>query len=709
MGDTDAMSTASSGTVAYKCDTRGCSSSSCHDSNNGGETPGVISEQVGGNPQFFDSDNTTRTERCVSASKTIESSSSENFGYGDGSRLEFYEGISGNINRTKHDDAGVDGWANQPLGGEDDAYASIHAGDQRRPSAVSHHESGSGRSSEDFPVWGRGSFASSPGGGVPLVVDGAILKLDWADPLRYHIHLNGGIKGPCAPDEMAGSDARAFPSGVRGRTMGIGPGRGGMGPLDRQGQHPEPSPRWKEAVGSGIGGTVYTLAGTSRSHQQHAHHPRQHSPHLKFDHDRYAQLSPQRAAHPDTGPLPSCAAVTGTLRTERARGYTISDPRSAFALSTASPHRAPYYDVVSTRQKSCDSGGSIGVDGRGRAVSYSGSSTTFYNGGSACPPLSHKHDAAMGASHHQHHQRHQADVMRGHAVPRFQPHPHPNMSTDVRTSSASEFSDRHHRHNFRLQETGAGAGWLAMHHSAASAIGGDKGSSVGPSCCNAGMFSRCSDSGHSRRSSSDLDPRVGTSSWSMTPPRRNTEMEMRHQQRQHNLSPVVGSDGRSWGREGVEAVDPCWPHDFRREGGGQKIEHPSGWIDNSRKAGHPLSSEASASTHRVGHDMHHLQHVEAMDGIGSNRSRTATGIETAVASALRRRAGHGRWEHEHNLVGHENGPPPPPVESHQSFSESADAMLLVDKVCARLFCGSKTSSRICHLTVSPLGFSTWNS
>jgi hypothetical protein len=36
---------------------------------------------------------------------------------------------------------------------------------------------------------------------VPLVIDGVLLKVDWADPLRYHIHLHGGIKGPREQDD----------------------------------------------------------------------------------------------------------------------------------------------------------------------------------------------------------------------------------------------------------------------------------------------------------------------------------------------------------------------------------------------------------------------------------------------------------------------------------------------------------------------------
>jgi hypothetical protein len=44
---------------------------------------------------------------------------------------------------------------------------------------------------------------------VPSFQEGAELKVDWADPLRYHIHLHGSIKGPC--------DAASEHCNVRGR------------------------------------------------------------------------------------------------------------------------------------------------------------------------------------------------------------------------------------------------------------------------------------------------------------------------------------------------------------------------------------------------------------------------------------------------------------------------------------------------------------
>ncbi|CAM9621895.1 unnamed protein product, partial [Scytosiphon promiscuus] len=83
--------------------------------------------------------------------------------------------------------------------------------------------------------------------GVPLVVGGATLKVDWADPLRYHIHLNGGIKGPSAPPEFGMPDGR-LPSrgggggGGCGRTVSgnagcgrAGSGNGGGGGVPRGG------------------------------------------------------------------------------------------------------------------------------------------------------------------------------------------------------------------------------------------------------------------------------------------------------------------------------------------------------------------------------------------------------------------------------------------------------------------------------------------
>lgn len=70
----------------------------------------------------------------------------------------------------------------------------------------------------------RNGESGSGSRGVSLVVDGAVLKVDWADPLRYHIHLNGGIKGPSAPPgEVGMSDGRSILS--RGPSNGSSMGR----------------------------------------------------------------------------------------------------------------------------------------------------------------------------------------------------------------------------------------------------------------------------------------------------------------------------------------------------------------------------------------------------------------------------------------------------------------------------------------------------
>ncbi|CAM9900864.1 unnamed protein product [Ectocarpus sp. 4 AP-2014] len=70
--------------------------------------------------------------------------------------------------------------------------------------------------------------------GVPLVVGGATLKVDWADPLRYHIHLNGGIKGPSAPPEFGVQNGRPASRGAgckegSGNEGGGGAFRGAVG------------------------------------------------------------------------------------------------------------------------------------------------------------------------------------------------------------------------------------------------------------------------------------------------------------------------------------------------------------------------------------------------------------------------------------------------------------------------------------------------
>ena len=72
---------------------------------------------------------------------------------------------------------------------------------------------------ESFAVWEKPAEGQdrNRSGGQPLVVDGAVLKVDWADPLRYHIHLNGGIKGPsAAPPEVRMPDGRSTSRGVNG-------------------------------------------------------------------------------------------------------------------------------------------------------------------------------------------------------------------------------------------------------------------------------------------------------------------------------------------------------------------------------------------------------------------------------------------------------------------------------------------------------------
>ncbi|CAM9444428.1 unnamed protein product, partial [Phaeothamnion confervicola] len=69
----------------------------------------------------------------------------------------------------------------------------------------------------------------------PLMVEGRRLEVDWADPLRYHIHLNGGIKGPLARGPAGGrNDAKGLHRSGGGGSSGGTPylpwnGNGGAG------------------------------------------------------------------------------------------------------------------------------------------------------------------------------------------------------------------------------------------------------------------------------------------------------------------------------------------------------------------------------------------------------------------------------------------------------------------------------------------------
>ena len=105
-------------------------------------------------------------------------------------------------------------WGRQHLGLDDNAHHGGRGG------------AGAGGNGNGFCCWDEETAANGGGGesggdlgepgdspetggagtkgttSVPLVVGGATLKVDWADPLRYHIHLNGGIKGPSASPEF---------------------------------------------------------------------------------------------------------------------------------------------------------------------------------------------------------------------------------------------------------------------------------------------------------------------------------------------------------------------------------------------------------------------------------------------------------------------------------------------------------------------------
>eukprot|EP00903_Cladosiphon_okamuranus_P022279 g20485.t1 len=246
-----------SGSVFFERDTRDRSTSTCTTScasNGGGECCriGTCDEGVdgvsggGGLPSA-----TTSTTAPPSASPDLRGSAALRF---DGS------GLWGREHLGLDDSHGGGGGGNGFGCWDEETIASATAADGG-DSGVDHGAAGAvagdrGDSAGD----GEETRGAGTGGAVPLVVGGATLKVDWADPLRYHIHLNGGIKGPSASPEFGmppdgrpcsrggggdrGDDDVGFPGGRREQAAGGAPGNGrttggvfGVGSRWQQHQH----------------------------------------------------------------------------------------------------------------------------------------------------------------------------------------------------------------------------------------------------------------------------------------------------------------------------------------------------------------------------------------------------------------------------------------------------------------------------------------
>lgn len=191
-GDADAMSSAGSSSAAFERETRA-------------STGSVLDGMLGD----MGSSSVGDRERCPSTPLTSD------FVYGEGtpsSPLDF-QALPDDLASVRGDENGWGQHKDDDPGGNDGELSNAIP-DAGASGGVEHEEGGDGKS---FALrGGKTPAAATPptGGavgsprGVPLIVGGAVLKVDWADPLRYHIHLNGGIKGPCSPPELALPESR---------------------------------------------------------------------------------------------------------------------------------------------------------------------------------------------------------------------------------------------------------------------------------------------------------------------------------------------------------------------------------------------------------------------------------------------------------------------------------------------------------------------
>lgn len=345
------------------------------------------------------------------------------------------------------------------------------------------------------------------GGGVPLMVGGAVLKVDWADPLRYHIHLNGGIKGSSPPPELGmldGGSRSSSRSGGLGHVRAVQPSCVGVGPLPRNRgyganpdwqeqhplqqqqsmvqRHPTEQPRW-------LAGEAETIRTIHNDHylehrQYHYHHQEQH-------HQQRVEVPPghhhrhsHSTAHQYCSPPPPGSPLVATDR-----GYTVTDSRSSAGTmdSSFSSRRSQIHD---------DEGVAVSTAARLRHQQQQqlefGSRARATSLGGILPPHHHyQHHSSQGRGQ-QHHAGNQDfgggivspsvdDAIRVHSVhPRLLPRPrHSSRSA----SAPSETQDHLHRiltgghddHIYRGHGVGHGAltrGLSSGASSSSSRVGG---------------------------------------------------------------------------------------------------------------------------------------------------------------------------------------------------------------------------------------------
>jgi hypothetical protein len=150
--------------------------------------------------------------------------------------------------------------------------------------------------------------ATSASSAVSSLQDGANLKVDWADPLRYHIHLHESIKGP---HDAAGEHCSLRGSGV-----------------------------------SKAGDRVQNSQSQQRPRQQQrAHHHTSHHPPACQQRSAAVQHRPRdshvfRHQHPRLPPLPSASS-----------SFLDSNTLSSSSSSLPTYHQLAYYDEQQEQQQ----------------------------------------------------------------------------------------------------------------------------------------------------------------------------------------------------------------------------------------------------------------------------------------------------------------------------------------------------------------------
>lgn len=688
---TNAVNSAGTSTAAFEREARVSSISSCPESScevvaSFAMLPGqgivrgdgAASATCGDGASSGSCASTPAPARTAAASEPA-SATTDHFLYDEGNPLDFEgagdgSGIGGN---SSLQDAGVVdssrqqslGIHNDTTGGSGETY-----GKERRLSAVSEQDHGR----ETVFSWGKDASVCPPacstggqragggsGGGVPLVVGGTVLKVDWADPLRYHIHLNGGIKGPCAVQEVGMIESRPIRQGThpRGRPTTLVPGRGVPGTLEWLNRHHPPnahmggpSPNWQEASGDGGLGGGYRNSLGGRICQQYS---RYHNTH-QYPQQRAVGGSP--TCHHGQLSYPNSFVSSGTR--ERERGHAVVDPPSAVTMLSPSMRTRSYHDPLSPSisEQGPSESSANGGSGRGRADSFAGLPSVGSSQG--CPaylqPENRSSGGGVGVGLQQ--QNEDSGARHGCVQPRFRPHPPGHLTADLRPSPASESLDPH---RYRALELDVGAGGDGGGCDRRRVTGASSGvaarelnvGSYGSVSPNNGVHSL---SHHHNGGSGGRGHRVLPHSWSVTSPQRGRDTQERWQQC------IQTTDSGSWGREQalVSRAQP-WPAAMakvhvgnNRRTGGQSDDDEgasSRWMDRGGRAERRETTTSEALGARSVYDAcshpPSSHQMDAMEPFPRHGSRVPTGLVIGNPAGVLPRRGSGRWDQQQQQGG----------------------------------------------------------